>query len=357
MISATQSGPEPLLYRGFSLAVFLVALVSLALIGVIAPTSLRAQELPVEHGFAAKVDGKVITLAELNRAIDRRIASARGRVPDEVIEREKGLLRPIVLRELIEKQLLLQRATRDEIILLPGAVEKYLQRTVDQLSRVEGTKYSVDDYLVIWEQQFGESENELRKRLQDEMRIDELRRRNIRSSRSISPKKLREYYRDHPDEFAEDGRISFCQLLIAANDPDYGKMVTEIDAELADFKTAVQFENVVKKWSMGPRQESGGLYNMTESDLDARFPPVPEVVRSLKEGEVSRWFLCRGYSHKIYLVKREAGKALDFTKAQNQIRKTITKKLEDDKRVEFQKSLWRNTTIEIFIPGVVLPIQ
>ena len=37
MISATPAGPEPPLYRGFSLPVFLVALVSLALIGVIAP--------------------------------------------------------------------------------------------------------------------------------------------------------------------------------------------------------------------------------------------------------------------------------------------------------------------------------
>ena len=156
------------------------------------------------------------------------------------------------------------------------------QWTNSVVSRAQ--KYSVDDYLAIWEQQFGESENELRKRLEDELRIDELRRRNIRSSRSISPKKLREYYHNHPDEFAEDGQISFCQLLIVSNDPDHGKMLTEIDEELADFKTAVQFENVAKKWSMGPRQESGGLYNMTESDLDARFPSGPRGGSLLERG-------------------------------------------------------------------------
>ena len=326
----------------------------MVLVGAGHTDSLQAQELALENGFAAKVGGKVITLAQLNRAIERRVASVRGQVPDEVIEREKGRLRPIVLKELIERQLLIQQATRDEIILLPGTVENFLQRTVDQISSVEGTRYSIDDYLASWEQQYGESENELRSRLEDELRIEELKRRHIRSKRSISPKKLREYYRDHPDEFAEDGRISFRQLLIAANDPDQPKMVMEINSAL---ENAGNFENVVKKWSMGPRQETGGLYNMTESRLDARFPPVPEVVRSLKEGETSKWFLCRGYSHKIYLVKREPGGALDFTKAQSKIRQILTSKIEDEKRIEFQKHLWRNTSIEIFINGLVLPIQ
>ena len=219
----------------------------MVLVGAGHTDSLQAQELALENGFAAKVGGKVITLAQLNRAIERRVASVRGQVPDEVIEREKGRLRPIVLKELIERQLLIQQATRDEIILLPGSVENYLQRTVDQISSVEGTRYSIDDYLAIWEQQYGESENELRSRLEDELRIEELKRRHIRSKRSISPKKLREYYRDHPDEFAEDGRISFRQLLIAANDPDQPKMVMEINSAL---ENAENFENVVKKWSM-----------------------------------------------------------------------------------------------------------
>ena len=315
---------------------------------------LGAQEILIENGFAAKVDGKVITLAELNRAVEMRIAMARGQVPDEVIERDKFKFRPLVLIDLIERQLLLRKATRDGIILPPGSVENHLQRTVDRLSAAEGTRYSVDDYLVLWEQQFGESEVELRSRLKDQLRIEALKKIHIQSTSSISPKKLREYYRNHSEEFAEDGRISLRQILVAENDPDYKKIVEEIESGL---EKKDDFVELVKKWSMGPRQESGGLYEMSESQLDARFPPVPEVVRSLKAGEISSWFLCRGYGHKIFLVKRMAGGALDFTKAQDQIRVLITQKLENEKRLEFQKSLWKNSTIEVFIPGVELPQQ
>lgn len=316
--------------------------------------TLNAQELIIENGFAAKVDGKVITLAELNREVNMRISMARGQVSKEVIERDKIKFRPLVLKELVERQLLLNRATRDGIVLLPDAVDTHLQRTVDRLSSVEGTRYTVDDYLTLWEKQFGETEVQLRSRLKDQLRIEELRRVHIRNTRSISPKKLREYYHNHPEEFAEDGSIAFRQLLVAEDDPDYNKIKNEVDNALGKNEA---FRAVTKRWSMGPRQESGGLYEMPESQLDDYFPPVPEIVRALKTGEISSWFLCRGYAHKILLEKKQPGGPLDFAKAQDQIRALIQQKLENEKRMEFQKSLWKNSTIEIFIPGLSLPQQ
>ncbi|MGE4620455.1 MAG: SurA N-terminal domain-containing protein [Planctomycetota bacterium] len=322
------------------------------LLGISETNCLLAQELPVVNGFAAKVNGKVITLAELNQAIERSVAGARGRFPKEQIEKEKLLLRPLMLERLIERQLLLQKATQEEIFLPPGTVENYLQREVDRFSNAEGTKYSIDDYLAIWQQQFGETEGELRTRLEEELRIDELKKKLIKSTRSISPKELREYYRNHTSEFTEVGRLSFRQLLIATNDPDHSKILNEIDSALD--KTS-DFETLITTWSMGPRQEIGGLYDMSETDLDARFSPVPEVVRSLKVGEISDWFQCRGYSHKIQLLDRVAGGPLDFSKAQNQIRQIIVQKLEMEKQLEFQQSIWRDTSIEILIPGIEIP--
>ncbi|MEC9476981.1 MAG: SurA N-terminal domain-containing protein [Planctomycetota bacterium] len=331
------------------------ALVALCLITTLLLASwnhLGGQEIIIKNGFAAKVDGKVITLAELNWAIDMRIAMATGQIPSEIIEREKYNMRPLVLRDLIERQLLLNRAARDGIVLFPGAVESHLQRTVEQLSSVEGTRFSVDDYLSVWEHQFGETEIQLRNRLKDELTIEELKKMHIRNTRSISPKKLREYYLNNPEEFAEDGRISFRQLLVAENDPDYNQIREEVENALTKNE---DFTEVAKRWSMGPRQESGGLYEMSESQLDDFFPPVPKIVRSLETGETSSWFMCRGYAHKILLEKKEPGGALDFTKAQDQIRAIIIRKLENEKRLEFQKSLWQDSTIEIYISGLKLP--
>ncbi|MEE2857475.1 MAG: SurA N-terminal domain-containing protein [Planctomycetota bacterium] len=315
-------------------------------------SSVDGQELPVENGFAARIDGTVITLAELDRAVHRQITSARGQIHESLIEQETARLLPIVLRSLIERQLLLQRAIHEKIVLPPEAVESYLQDTVDRLSRAEGTRYSIDDYLALWEQQFGEGEMDLRTRLGEELRIDELRRRKIRSTRSISPKKLREYYKSHQAEFTGESHISFRQLLIAMDDPDSSRIREESSRAL---EAGDDFEELVKKWSMGPRRDIGGLYRMTDSELDARFPPVPEVVRGLKPGDTSDWFICRGYIHKILMVERAEGVPLDFARAQDQIRTILTRDLEQKKRKQFEESLWREANVEVFIPGVSLP--
>lgn len=317
------------------------------------PTSpLGAQELIHENGFAARIDGKVITLAELNLEIQRQITSARGDIPDSQIEYEKARLRPLVLRVLIERQLLLQKATHEAIILPPKTIDKFLQDRVARLSQAEGTRYSVDDYLALWEKEFGENEVQLRKRLSEELRIDELRRRTLRNTRNISPRKLREYYKGHADEFRGESQTTFRQLLVADDDPDSHKMRIEIDRAL---EAEEDFEGLVKKWSMGPRRDIGGLYSLTDKDLDSRFPPVPEIVRRLKPGEISGWFMCRGYGHNIKLVEISPGTLLDFSRAQDQIRSILTRELEDKKREEFELSLWKDAVIEIFIPGIEFP--
>ncbi len=336
-----------------------LAMRSAAILGLLWLTSLwltcspaTAQELPLVNGFAARINGKVITLAELDMAVNRQLSARRDQIPPEDMQVAKNQLRPLMLKSLIERELLLGRALQDEIRLPAGAVDQYLQKTVDNLSRVEGTRYSVDDYLSIWERQFGEGEADLRKRLSEELKIDALRHENIRVTRTISPKALREYYLSNQEEFTGESHLLFRQILIASDDPDSNKMMTEINRSI---DSDASFEELVKEWSMGPRKDIGGLYSVTEEELDQRFPPVPEVVRELKPNEISDWFMCRGYNHKILLVEKKPGIPLEFSRAQGQIRMILINKLESKRKIEFERELWEEATIEVFIPGVQLP--
>jgi len=239
-------------------------------------TPLTAQQPTPQNGFAAKVNGEVITLAELVQLIDRRLEPNFGRVPDSLIEQERERLKPVVLRELIERRLMVQQARREGIILHDGAIDDYLQKTVDRMSRVEGTRFSIDDYVFLWKQQFGESEDQLRKNLGDEILIKELKNQKLKISTSISPRQLRSYYRDNVDDFSQDGSVKFRQLLVSISDQDHSKIIKQIDQDLASGEA---LPTLIKKYSSGPRSEDGGLYQMKDSQLDDRFPPVPEVVR------------------------------------------------------------------------------
>ncbi|OUU23662.1 MAG: hypothetical protein CBC13_05045 [Planctomycetia bacterium TMED53] len=308
-----------------------------------------AQELPLQNGFAAKVNGEVITLAELTQLIDRQLEPNIGRVPDSIIELEREKMKPVALKELIERRLMVQQAGREGIVLPEDAVDDHLKRTVDRLSRVEGTRFSIDDYLFLWRQQFGESEDQLRKKIGEEILITELRDRKLKISTSISPRELRTYYRDNVDEFTQDGSVSFRQLLVPINDQDSPKIIKQVDEGIASGESLT---DLITKYSNGPRAADGGLYEMKDSQLDDRFPPVPEVVRGLSVGQISDWFVCRGYSHKILLEEKIPGGPLNFSEAQGQIRLILREKLIEKKRKKFERDLWKKAKIEVFLPGV-----
>ena len=319
---------------------------------VISGSTVAAQELPLQNGFAAKVNGEVITLAEVVKLIDRRLEPNMGRVPDSVLDAEREKLKPVVLRELIERKLMVQQAGRDGINLPEGAVDDYLQRTVDRLSRVEGTRFSIDDYLFIWKQQFGESEVQLRKNLGEEILISELKDLKLNISTSISPRQLRDYYHKNVDQFTQDGSVAFRQLLVPLNDQDHGKIIKQVDTDLS---SGSPFTDLINNFSSGPRSDQGGLYQLKESQLEDRFPPVPEVVRALQVGQVSEWFTCRGYSHKILLEERIPGGPLNFEDAQGKIRMILREEIREQKRVKFERDLWKKAQVELFIPGVQIP--
>lgn len=313
---------------------------------------IHAQELPLQNGFAAKVNGEVITLAEVMQLINRRLEPNVGRVPKDLLDAEREKQKPIVLRELIERKLMVQQAGREGIVLPEDAVDDYLQKTVDRLSRVEGTRFSIDDYLFMWKQQFGESEVQVRKNIGEEILISELRKMKLTISTSISPRQLREYYRENMNEFTQDGSVTFRQLLVPVNDQDQQKIIKQVDADLAANKN---FEELVRQLSSGPRSDQGGLYQLKQSQLEDRFPPVPEVVNGLKVGEYSEWFQCRGYAHKILLEERIPGGPLNFAEAQGRIRMTLRNQLQEKKRIRFERELWKKAQVELFIPGVQIP--
>ncbi len=313
---------------------------------------IHAQELPLQNGFAAKVNGEVITLAEVMQLINRRLEPNVGRVPKDLLDAEREKQKPIVLRELIERKLMVQQAGREGIVLPEDAVDDYLQKTVDRLSRVEGTRFSIDDYLFMWKQQFGESEVQVRKNIGEEILISELQKMKLTISTSISPRQLREYYRENMNEFTQDGSVTFRQLLVPVNDQDQQKIIKQVDADLAANKN---FEELVRQFSNGPRSDQGGLYQLKQSQLEDRFPPVPEVVKGLEVGECSEWFQCRGYAHKILLEERIPGGPLNFAEAQGRIRMTLRNQLQEKKRIRFERELWKKAQVELFIPGVQIP--
>ena len=83
-------------------------------------------------------------------------------------------------------------------------------------------------------------------------------------STSISPRQLREYYRENMNEFTQDGSVTFRQLLVPVNDQDQQKIIKQVDADLAANKNfeepeaALQWTPLRSGRSLPAQAESAG---------------------------------------------------------------------------------------------------
>ena len=86
--------------------------------------------------------------------------------------------------------------------------------------------------------------------------VDELLRAEVYRKIIITPKDIRNYYKDHADEFSEEGEMSFRQILIKFSTyetKEEGKSVA--DELLERLKNGEDFVAIAKENSKGPHAE------------------------------------------------------------------------------------------------------
>ncbi|MFQ5654537.1 MAG: SurA N-terminal domain-containing protein, partial [Planctomycetota bacterium] len=192
---------EALLPRLLRLIIAIIALAAIACCCGL--RSLPAQE--GRHfaggGFAAIANGEPITVFELEEALQQQLATMQQQIPPEALKEARRKLRAQVLDHLILRKLLLQHCDRKKIEVHPQEVEGWVQQRVQQLQEEGYGIQDAADFFRGWKESTGESEEEARKSIADEMRIGRLVRSQIQREEYVSPAEMRSFYRAHPEMF------------------------------------------------------------------------------------------------------------------------------------------------------------
>lgn len=242
--------------------------------------ALQAAPSPYD-GVAAYVNDKVVTvdtvMKELHSGFDLSQVPMAQRA-DKVRE-----LFPVV-RDLIVDRMLILKAYEDSGAQLPNeAVTERIQAIV--ADEFGGDEARLTEML----RRNRMTKPEWIRHIRENMIVSAMRQLQVGKKTVVSPRRVKEYFAEHMDEFAEEGGVRVRVILIP---PAQGAAAAE--AALAELKKGVPFEEVAKKYSSDAKAKDGGDWGFVVPE--ATFAPaVAEALRGLKVGEHSGILEQRGY--------------------------------------------------------------
>lgn len=234
--------------------------------------ALQAAPSPYD-GVAAYVNDKVVTvdtvMKELHSGFDLSQVPMAQRA-DKVRE-----LFPVV-RDLIVDRMLILKAYEDSGAQLPNeAVTERIQAIV--ADEFGGDEARLTEML----RRNRMTKPEWIRHIRENMIVSAMRQLQVGKKTVVSPRRVKEYFAEHMDEFAEEGGVRVRVILIP---PAQGAAAAE--AALAELKKGVPFEEVAKKYSSDAKAKEGGDWGFVAPE--ATFAPaVAEALRGLKVGEHS----------------------------------------------------------------------
>ena len=296
-----------------------------------------------DPAVAAEVNGYKITFAELERYLHTQVPD----VADPASEDQAQMLRLTVLRELIDRHVILQRAEKLGLM----AVDSEVQATLD------GQRAPLDnpgDFEKRLEERgltLAEYEAELRRTIT----IDKLFNKEITSKMSVSSAEIRKYYDENKASFhLPEQQIRLAQILVTATPeipvPNY-KNDDAKDAETAQAKIEMieqrlrngeAFDIVAGNYSEDPVSTGNGgdLGFIPQSALEKTEIALRRVVASLSPGELSPIIRSGSEFRIIKLISRESAGQREYSdpRVQQSIRETLLNRKDQLLRTAYMES-------------------
>ncbi len=214
---------------------------------------------PGGERIEARVNEEILTTSELNRMLApvyrQYEASFRGRQ----LEREKEQARRAAIRGWIENQLILQEARALQDFRID-------RMEVERMLEEERRKFESPEEFERALVQEGLTEKEYREILADRYKVRALTFQRVTGLISISPRRIKEYYRENQDRYREGEMARISLILIPAGVSEEQRAAAR---ELADslvekLDDGADFAELARRHSEGPRAEEGGDFGFIE---------------------------------------------------------------------------------------------
>jgi peptidyl-prolyl cis-trans isomerase SurA len=233
----------------------------------------------------ARVNNSIITRSELQRTREQAANELRqqgaANVEQELGKREKDLL-----RDLIDQQLLIQKAQE---LGITGDTE--VIKRLDEMRKQMGLE-SLEDLEKAAQQQ-GISFEDFKQNLRNNIVTQAVISREVGSKIQITAQETKQFYEQHKDQFNVPEQVRLSEILISTQagkeQAQDAEQIAAAEAKakqvLAEIQNGVAFEDVAKKYSDGPSAAQGGDLGYFKRGSMAR--ELEDRTFAMKPGEVT----------------------------------------------------------------------
>ena len=256
------------------------------------PAALYAVEPAERSRIVAVVNDEVITEGELHKALVPAYLQMQATLGPEELSQRMQELRKKILQQIIDERLMLQEARNPRPVEVakgrigtPPPISVEDSEVEEMLAQTRGRFESPEAFEEALSQQ-GLSVEDLRARYRDQITIQKLIGREIRSRISISPAEITAYYQAHPQEFKTPQAVQVATILIRpADNAEVARAYAQAQDLRRQLGQGADFYELAKRYSDGFNAKLGGRIGWLEKGRNRK--EIDEVLFDLKVGQVS----------------------------------------------------------------------
>ncbi len=278
-------------------------------------------------GIAAVVNGEVITISQVRSLSAPREKQLRTQFTGEELEKQLKAARELALKDLIDRQLVLQAFKKEKFEIPDHFVQERLHEIIREnfggdrntfIKTLEAQNYTLDEF---------------KQKEMDQMIVQAMRSHNVKTKNIISPTKIEDYYRKHRDEFTSKETIKLRMIMIpgqkdTATAPAQKALAEEVLGRLA---SGEDFDKTAQVYSEDSTRDNGGDWGWIERKTLAE--PLEKFAFNMPIGRVSNII---DYAGNYYILKVE-DKQGGTTKSLAEVRADIEKKLIQEEAQQIQE--------------------
>jgi len=235
-----------------------------------------------KDGVLATVDGVKITQGEVDERVSAMLGPRAGMLPPEEQAKVLEQLSQDVLDSLIVETLLTKAVEKENVTVSDTDINEVLTRLKGSLP----PDMKFEDYL----KRMGMTENDLRRTITKNMRIQKLVEKELASVLPPGDADVEAYYADHPKEFEMPERVDVRHILIAVGQDDAQETKTEKMKKAEKIREQVaagkgkDFEKIAAEISDCPSKANGGKLGILSRGQAVK--PFEDAAFNQKVGEI-----------------------------------------------------------------------
>ena len=291
--------------------------------------ALAEEEPRIIDGIAAIVNGDIITYSQVRGLSMPRERLLRTQYHGEELEKQIQEARKLALKDLIDRQLIVQSFHKEKFELPEHFVDDRINDIIREdfggdrntfIKTLQAQNYSLTEF----------KRNEM-----DKIIVAAMRSKNVKRVTSVSPAKVMDYYKQHRSELTAKEQVKLRMIMIPTRAADGNQAAQKAIAEeiLGKLADGAPFDRMAQMYSEDATRDSGGDWGWI--DRKTLAPELEKVAFNLPPGRVSHVIELGTNFYILKVEEKRGGETPSFAKMRPEIEKKLIQEEEQK-----QQELW-----------------